>query len=164
MYEVKLKNEVFRVEKNGEDIKVNGENILINSVKIGDKSFHLLVNKQSMTVEIISWEPSTRKLLIKLNEKIAELEVSNEQDLLLDKMGLKYAKGNFSSELKAPMPGLILDIPVNEGDAVQKGDILVVLEAMKMENSIRSSQAGVIRKILVTSGQGVEKNQVMIQF
>ncbi len=79
-------------------------------------------------------------------------------------MGLKQTKGNILTEIKAPMPGLILDIPVKEGDSVEKGEVLIVLEAMKMENSIKSSQSGTIRKILVNTGQGVEKNQVMIQF
>lgn len=164
MYEVKLKNEVFLVEKSGEQTKVNREVISMDTVKIGQNAFHLLVDNQSLTMEIVSWDPSTKKLLVKLNDKLAELIVSNEQDLLLEKMGLKKAKGNLVMEIKAPMPGLILDIPIKEGDIVQKGDVLIVLEAMKMENSIKSSQAGAIRKILVTSGQGVEKNQVLIQF
>jgi len=164
MYEVKLKNEVFLVEKSGEKTKINGEVIEMDEVKIGENTFHLLVDNQSLTMEIVFWDLSTKKLLIKLNDQLAELIVSNEQDLLLEKMGLKQAKGNLLTEIKAPMPGLILDIPIKEGDTVQKGDVLIVLEAMKMENSIKSSQTGTIRKILVTIGQGVEKNQVMIQF
>ncbi|WP_158858357.1 acetyl-CoA carboxylase biotin carboxyl carrier protein subunit [Lunatibacter salilacus] len=164
MYEVKLKNEVYLVEKNGEQTKVNGEIISMDSVKIGENAFHLLVDKQSLTMEIVSWDPSTKKLQIKLNDRLAELIVSTEQDLLLEKMGLKQTKGNLLTEIKAPMPGLILDIPIKEGDTVEKGEVLIVLEAMKMENSIKSSQSGTIRKILVDTGQGVEKNQVMIQF
>lgn len=164
MYEVKLENEVFRVEKSGGQTKVNGEIISMDSVKTGPNAFHLLVENRSMTVEIVSWEPAVKKLTMKVNEKVVELQVSNEQDLLLEKLGLKQAKGNIVSDIKAPMPGLILDILIKEGDAVRKGDVLVVLEAMKMENSIKSSQGGIVRKILVTSGQSVEKNQVMIQF
>lgn len=164
MYEVKLKNEVFQVEKNGGETSVNGELILMDSVKISENTFHLIVDNQSITAEIISWDLDTKKLLIKLNGQIAELHVGDEQDQLLEKMGFKQAKGNAVTEIKAPMPGLILDIPIKEGDMVQKGDLLIVLEAMKMENSIKSSQTGIVRKILVKSGQGVEKNQVMIQF
>lgn len=164
MYEVKLENEVFRVEKSGGQTKVNGEIISMDRVKTAPNAFHLLIENRSMTVEIVSWEPAVKKLTMKVNEKVVELQVSNEQDLLLEKLGLKQAKGNIVSDIKAPMPGLILDIPIKEGDAVRKGDVLVVLEAMKMENSIKSSQEGIVRKILVTSGQSVEKNQVMVQF
>lgn len=164
MYEVKLKNEVFLIEKNDELTKVNGEIISMDNIKIGENAYHMLVDNQSLTMEIVSWNPYTKKLLVKLNDQLAELTVSNEQDLLLEKMGFKQTKVNLSTEIKAPMPGLILDIPTNEGDTVEKGDVLIVLEAMKMENSIKSSQAGTIKKILVHIGQGVEKNQVMIQF
>jgi len=164
MYEVKLNKEVYLIEKNDGQTTVNGEIISMDQVKIGENAFHILVDNQSMTMEFVHWDPAAKTLLIKLNDQLANLTVSNEQDLLLAKMGIKQTKGNLSSEIKAPMPGLILDIPINEGDTVQKGDVLIVLEAMKMENSIKSPQSGTIKKIVVNIGEGVEKNQVMIQF
>ena len=164
MYEVKLNKEVYLIEKNDGQTTVNGEIISMDQVKIGENAFHLLVDNLSITMEIVHWDPAAKTLLVKLNDQLANLTVSNEQDLLLAKMGIKQTKGNLSSEIKAPMPGLILDIPINEGDTVQKGDVLIVLEAMKMENSIKSPQSGTIKKIVVNIGEGVEKNQVMIQF
>jgi biotin carboxyl carrier protein len=164
MYEVKLNKEVYLIEKNDGQTTVNGEIISMDQVKIGKNAFHILVDNQSMTMEIVHWDAAAKTLLVKLNDQLANLTVSNEQDLLLAKMGIKQTKGNLSSEIKAPMPGLILDIPINEGDTVQKGDVLIVLEAMKMENSIKSPQSGTIKKIVVNIGEGVEKNQVMIQF
>ncbi len=68
------------------------------------------------------------------------------------------------NEVKAPMPGLVLDIRVSEGDEVKKGDPILVLEAMKMENIIKSPTDGVIKKINVKKGLAVEKNQVLINF
>jgi biotin carboxyl carrier protein len=62
------------------------------------------------------------------------------------------------------MPGLILDIKVAPGDLVKKGDVVVILEAMKMENSIKSPGDGVVKDIKVALKQSVEKNQVLIQF
>jgi biotin carboxyl carrier protein len=62
------------------------------------------------------------------------------------------------------MPGMVLDVKVTEGDAVKKGDALLVLEAMKMENIIRSTGAGVVKKIHVKKGVAVEKSQVLIRF
>jgi len=67
-------------------------------------------------------------------------------------------------EIKAPMPGLILDIKVAPGDVVKKGDVLVILEAMKMENSIKSPGDGMVKIVRVGLKQSVEKNQVLIQF
>ena len=60
------------------------------------------------------------------------------------------------------MPGLVLRIMVNEGDTIQKGDALIVLEAMKMENIIKASGEGVVKKIVAQTKQAVEKNQVLM--
>ena len=68
------------------------------------------------------------------------------------------------SELKAPMPGKVLDIMVTAGGSVVKGDGVLVLEAMKMENVIKSPADGVIKRIAVVKNQAVEKNEVLIEF
>jgi biotin carboxyl carrier protein len=68
------------------------------------------------------------------------------------------------SEIKAPMPGLVLNIMVQEGDEVKKGDNLMILEAMKMENSIKSPIDGTVKNLKVATGDKLEKNQVMITF
>jgi biotin carboxyl carrier protein len=67
-------------------------------------------------------------------------------------------------EVKAPMPGLVLDIRVVPGQMVQKGDVLLILEAMKMENAIKSATDGVVKQVKAIKGQSVEKNQLMIVF
>ena len=68
------------------------------------------------------------------------------------------------NEIKAPMPGLVVRITVEEGAEVKKGDSLLVLEAMKMENVIKAPGDAVVGKIKVNAGQAVEKNQLLISF
>jgi len=68
------------------------------------------------------------------------------------------------NDIKAPMPGMVLNILVTEGQEVKKGDPLIVLEAMKMENILKSPTDGTIKKIAITKGIAVEKNQLLIQF
>ena len=68
------------------------------------------------------------------------------------------------SDLKAPMPGLVLSIDVEVGKEVKKGDALLILEAMKMENVIKSPTDGVIKSIAVKTSQAVEKNQLLLNF
>jgi len=68
------------------------------------------------------------------------------------------------NDIKAPMPGMVLNILVDEGQEVKKGDALIVLEAMKMENILKSPVDGVIKKIAINKGVAVEKNQLLIQF
>ena len=67
-------------------------------------------------------------------------------------------------DIKAPMPGLILDLKVKPGDEVKKGDVVLILEAMKMENIIKAPGDGLVKAVKVNLKQSVEKNQVLIQF
>ena len=68
------------------------------------------------------------------------------------------------NHIKAPMPGLIIDLRVKEGDTVKPGDALLILEAMKMENMIKASAESVVKSVKVKKGDSVEKNQVLIEF
>ena len=64
--------------------------------------------------------------------------------------------------LKAPMPGLVVSIPVNEGDEVEKGQVLVILESMKMQNELKAPKAGVVGRIRVKQGETVEQRQALL--
>jgi biotin carboxyl carrier protein len=75
----------------------------------------------------------------------------------------KLAAGKVNN-LKAPMPGLVLRMNVKVGDTVKKGDALLVLEAMKMENVIKAAGDGVVKKITATEKTAVEKGAVLIEF
>lgn len=66
--------------------------------------------------------------------------------------------------LRAPMPGLIVQLPVAEGDAVAAGDRVAVIEAMKMENELRAAADARVAKVLASPGQAVEKDQVLVEF
>jgi biotin carboxyl carrier protein len=79
-------------------------------------------------------------------------------------LGLDNLQSSKVAELKAPMPGLVLSVLVKEGDEVKKGDNLFVLEAMKMENIIKSPADVTIKSIKIKASDKVEKNQVLIQF
>lgn len=74
--------------------------------------------------------------------------------------GTVAATGDFN--LKAPMPGLVVTVPVAEGQAIQKGDILLILESMKMQNELKSPRAGTVSRVKVKPGDTVEQNQVMV--
>jgi biotin carboxyl carrier protein len=79
-------------------------------------------------------------------------------------MGMANGGARQVKEVKAPMPGLILQIQTAVGATVQKGDVLLILEAMKMENAIKSPVDGIIKAIPVNQGKSVDKNQVLVQF
>jgi acetyl/propionyl-CoA carboxylase alpha subunit len=99
-----------------------------------------------------------------LNENKYHVEHQDENDLLLEKMGIQKGSIKTTDELRAPMPGLIVDIRVEEGQKVANGEPLVVLKAMKMENVLKSPHEGTIKKILVMKNQKIEKDAVILQF
>lgn len=79
-------------------------------------------------------------------------------------MGIDLSAGPKVNDMKAPMPGLVLNVLVENGQTIKKGDAIVVLEAMKMENILKSPSDGIVKKVHVIKGDKVEKNQVMVNF
>jgi biotin carboxyl carrier protein len=79
-------------------------------------------------------------------------------------MGLDAVSKPKVNDVKAPMPGLVLSIKVQEGMEVKKGDPILILEAMKMENIIKSPVDGIVKSIAVKEKQAVDKNQTLINF
>jgi biotin carboxyl carrier protein len=81
------------------------------------------------------------------------------------KMEASLGRGGSQSgevQIKAPMPGLVVAIPVSEGQEVQKGDVLVILESMKMQNEIKSPRAGKVNRIRIKPGDSVEQKQPLL--
>jgi biotin carboxyl carrier protein len=124
----------------------------------------LLLNNQSYNIQVIKTEPSDKKLVIKVNGKKYNLDVKDKYDELLHNLGLDNIASKKVNDIKAPMPGMVLNILVGEGQQVKKGDSLLVLEAMKMENILKSPADGIVKKVVAIKGTAVEKNQLLIQF
>lgn len=164
MYSVTINKEIFKVEKSGESFRVNDVPFHWDLEKINARTFRILRNHVSHSVELLNVDPERKLLTIKLNNKISEIVIKDRFDLLLEKLGMNITVETQIRDIKAPMPGLILDIKVKVGDSIKKGDPLLVLEAMKMENIIKSASDGEVKSISVNKGESVEKNQVLIQF
>ena len=78
-------------------------------------------------------------------------------------MGIKRTFEALNTDIKAPMSGKVLSVVVAEGDEVKKGDAILILEAMKMENVLKAEGDCIIKKILINTEESVEKNQVLIE-
>jgi len=131
-------------------------------VPIGNNLFHIIKDHQSFTAEVVSYERKNKTLQLKLEGQVYDIQIKDKMDLLLEKMGISNANANKISNIKAPMPGLVLSIEAKVGDELQKGDQVLILEAMKMENVLKSPGEGVIKSIAVKPGDAVEKGQVLI--
>ena len=152
----------FTFEQDENGIRLNGEHNVTDLVKLSDDTYHLLRGHKSYTIKVV--ENNGKNLTLLVNGKEYTCEVKDALDIQLDKMGISVGGAAAENELKAPMPGLVLDIKVKTGDQVQAGDSLVVLEAMKMENILKASGDATVKDIKVDNGQNVEKNTVLIEF
>ena len=90
--------------------------------------------------------------------------MEDDLDQLIASMGMKGQRIQNVSEIKSPMPGLVLKLLKQSGEEVTAGETILVLEAMKMENAIKSPIEGVIQSIEVKEGQSLDKGMVLIRF
>ncbi|HTM98420.1 MAG TPA: acetyl-CoA carboxylase biotin carboxyl carrier protein subunit [Pedobacter sp.] len=165
MYNVKVNDQYsFAISTDNSTISVNNEAVLVDSEQLNAKIKHVIYHKKSYTVEIVAFDKAEKTAVVKVNGSIYKVDVEDQFDQLLRQLGMDSLAVNKVQQIKAPMPGLVLNVLVAEGDEVKKGDNLLVLEAMKMENMIKSPTDGIIKKIGIKQGDKVEKNQVLINF
>ncbi len=157
-YEIEFDN------KNSNSGTVNGKNFNIDIIKTEEKEFHVIRNNKNYHIVINKISPENKEIILTINNEEYTFKINNSLDLLLEKLGISSDKDNKTKELKAPMPGMVTDIKVKEGDLVKEGDTLIVLEAMKMENNIKAVSDTVIKEICCTTGNAVEKNEILINF
>jgi biotin carboxyl carrier protein len=133
-------------------------------LKINDQQYNLIHNHKSYNIEVLKVSAEDKTMVLRVDSKKFTVQLQDKYDLLLHSLGMDNLAAKKVNEVKAPMPGMVLKILINEGDQVKKGDALLVLEAMKMENIIKSPADGLVKKINAVQGTAVEKNQVLIQF
>lgn len=154
----------FEVEVEQGVLKLDGAELAVDVADLSGGHLHMLYQNKSYKMEIVSEDKAEKTSVIKVNGRLYKVAIEDQYDLLLKQLGLDIKKGNKMQEIKAPMPGLVLNVIVEEGQEVCKGDNLLVLEAMKMENIIKSPSTGTVKKIRVNKGDKVEKNEILIQF
>ena len=154
----------YLIEKIKDQFTVNGEKKNLDIQRIDETNYHIIHNNKSFKVSILHYDIQTKKFEIKVNEHTYKVELQDENDLLLEKIGIQKDSIKKDDGLIAPMPGLIIDIRVKEGQTVKSGDPLIVLKAMKMENVLISPHDGIIKKILVEKNQKINKDELILQF
>jgi len=138
--------------------------INLDAVKVEQSKFHVLKNHKPYTAEIISADFISKKYSVKVNNSIYEVAIEGALELLINGLGIERGRTKVVNAIKAPMPGLILEINVKVGQTVKANDSLLILEAMKMENSFLSPRDGIIKAIAVEIGNAVNKGQLLIEF
>lgn len=159
-------SQLFKVNVNASfDFDISDvESSQLDSVKTSSHGFHILKDHKSYKTEIIKCDFLKKSYQVKVNNTTYQVDISNDLDQLIIAMGFELGSSKTVDEIKAPMPGLILDIPIKVGQEVEEDDTLLILEAMKMENSFLSPRDGIIKSISVALGDAVDKGQLLIEF
>lgn len=149
-------------------IRVNEKEFEINDAANWDllengSNFHILKNNVSYRCVLVSKEANNKAMTIAVNDTEYTISIQDKFDILLDKLGMSDMTVKKFENVKAPMPGLVLDLKIKVGDTINEGDTILVLEAMKMENMLKSPGTGVVKSINVNQGEAVEKGQVLIE-
>lgn len=157
------KNQFDLQIKDGQ-VKINDKQFELDALRMEEGAMHLIIEGRSYRVRILDSDKEAKAYTLKVNDNTYEVALSDEMDQLLNRLGLSAATTKKVNEVKAPMPGLVLKLIAQVGDQVGKGDSLLLLEAMKMENIIKSPGEGKVKVIRVNPGDKVEKNTVLIEF
>ncbi|MFY7652735.1 MAG: acetyl-CoA carboxylase biotin carboxyl carrier protein subunit [Chitinophagaceae bacterium] len=136
----------------------------LDAAQIQSNEWHVLHEHKAFKIQLLSKDLLKKQYVIAVNNRTYQVQIADGLDLLIQQLGFTYGTAKQVNAIKAPMPGLILDIMVKEGDEVQENDALLILEAMKMENCILSPRSGTIKKITVNKGNAVDKGHLLIEF
>ena len=131
-------------------------------IMTGENSYKVLYKEKTYDILLTREHHAEKHYRLKVNGVTVSLDVETEMDLLIQRLGMHKLHESSANDIKAPMPGLILDVLVKEGEQIHEGDKILVLEAMKMENILKSPGSGTIQSILVAKGDKVDKNQLLI--
>ena len=133
-------------------------------VHVSDTHKRVYAKGKVYNITVLNPATADGEIELLLNQKRVNVNVSSPLDELLKSMGLDNALEVKVTNLSSPMPGLVIKSSVKEGDEVKKGEPLMVLEAMKMENILKATADVTIDKINVKAGEAVEKGAILIEF
>ena len=164
MFNAMVNSSSFEVTQVEEGWLVNGSLINLDLIKVSENYFHIIHQQKSYRTEVVKADLNTKTFILKINGRLYPVSVKDKFEQLLEKMGMNAVATNKVNSIKAPMPGLIIDLKVKNGDAVKAGDPILILEAMKMENIIKSPGDGIVKSVKIEKGNSVEKGQILIEF
>ncbi|MCL5245954.1 acetyl-CoA carboxylase biotin carboxyl carrier protein subunit [Cellulophaga sp. 20_2_10] len=154
----------YVVSVNNEEIALNSKEVSqLDIVKNSDTEYHILQDNKKYSAKLVHADYLAKKLTVEVNGNNYTIAIADEYDQMVKQMGLLTASTKKEKNINAPMPGLILDILVTEGQEIKEGEQVLVLSAMKMENIITAPSDGVVKLIEVKKDDAVEKGQLLIE-
>jgi len=164
MNKIKINNHTeVEVTAGPEAVTLNGKSLGWDMTELADGTFSILAGGKSYTAVVEHIDRAAKQMKVRVNGNTYELAVREPIDQLLQKMGLNMSSAKKVESIKAPMPGLVLKVLVAEGQQIRKGDPVLILEAMKMENVFKAPGDATVKAVKVTERKAVEKGEVLIE-
>jgi biotin carboxyl carrier protein len=162
-YYVAVGDRTFEVELGTEGVTVDGTRVAADLAHVIGTDLHSLV-LDGASYRLVATRAEAGAWDLYLRGRRLTAEAVDERTRAIREMTGSGSAPTGPRPVRAPMPGLVVKVEVNEGDAVEAGQGLVIVEAMKMENELRAETAGVVARVHVAAGQAVEKDQVLVDF
>ncbi len=165
-FQVKQGNTEWAITSGQEsgNLLVNGQPLSAGFSRITEHYQKITLNGRTYHILFEGFDKAQKVVTLRINGERKEFSVKDRNDELLSRFGIQAFPTPKVNELRSPMPGLVLKIMVQPGDQLKKGDTMLVLEAMKMENVLKAPADVAVKQILAQPGQAVEKNAVLIKF
>lgn len=162
-FETEFNDKIHKVLLNDDltEAKVNEDTFAVHWIRQPHGRILLRMGNELYRIDNVNIQG--RKVTFTVNGFWNTIDVKDEQELLLERLGFKTHTVTSEGRVSAPMPGKILEIIVKQGDSVEPGDPVVILEAMKMENELKSPVAGIVETVEVQVNESVDKNQTLIE-
>lgn len=162
-YVVTLAGRSFDIVVDGDTVTVDGTPVAAELARLpGLPLGHLLADGRGL--QLAARRDGPGRWTLELDGNTLEVEVADERTRALRAVSAAAAPPAGPKPVRAPMPGLIVRVEVEPGQAIAAGQGVVIMEAMKMENELRADAPGVVSRVLVQAGQAVEKGAVLVEF
>lgn len=159
-YQVTVAGHSFEVVLSGEEVRVDGKAVVARMLKDAGSAQVMLLDGRVINLSFDRFEDHW---VVRRSGDVAEVTVDTDRDRLLKRFSAGAGTGGRGGLVRAPMPGLVIRLLVAEGDPVEKGQGLLVLEAMKMENEIKSPITGMVGPLEAEPGSVVEKGALLLE-
>ncbi len=162
-YLVRIRGDEHEMVIDGDDVQLDGRQLRAHVSEVEGTPVRLLSIGDQVHRVVVRRGSARGQYTLEVGGFRFDVEALDERTRAIRALAGAAGKAAGQPTLKAPMPGLIVRVNVQEGDHVQAGQGLVVMEAMKMENELRAAAAGVVKKILVSPGTAVEKGATLLE-
>lgn len=152
----------FTINTVSSGVTCNEQAVEWSGLELPAGNYSVILDGRSYIAQVINIDKEAKKVKILIEQQEYEVAIEEPIDQLLAAMGINQSAARKVNDIKAPMPGLILKVLVTPGQAIKKGDPVLILEAMKMENVFKATADATVKEIKVSERTAVEKGEILV--